>query len=166
MQNIFIVVAYGGQYENAWGSISAAFTDRSSAEAYILYKEDLAQRIYQKEVLLAAFYEKYEAENPRPPRAVQHVLPRWRSGMSEKDITPEMRTERTRLFDLNSKLAEEASIAYEIYEETLLAAQQQYAEAGGIDSPDRIVRYANMPDVRWRIDENFLHSSFDPIHFH
>ena len=45
MSEVYLVVATGGSYSDAWTENLAAFTDNSTAEAYMKVKEELADKI-------------------------------------------------------------------------------------------------------------------------
>lgn len=126
--SILIVVASSGENEeySQW-QICATF-DREKAEARI--EEDKARRARFRDLSaqVAAFERRWHEENPYPSHAALLDIPKWAPGLGEHEITPEMRAERDRIYEHNTRVMNEFYPVREAHMDRLLEDIQRFME--------------------------------------
>lgn len=106
MSELFIVIAYGGEWEDAWTDNRVVTYDEDKALAYI-EKETLRIEKRNADVeLWEEAYSKFYDTLEKIPYGKRMQKSAWPPGLGEKDITPEMREERERVNAHNENLDE------------------------------------------------------------
>jgi hypothetical protein len=97
LQEMFVVVASGGEHDDAWQSNCVATFDEQLANEYIADRQRQDALFNERNAKLDDYEEQYVQENPRPAIPAVPQAPRWPAGMGKHQITAEMRAERDRI---------------------------------------------------------------------
>lgn len=117
MNKIFVAVAYGGQYEDAWESNLAASEDVTKVEAFIAEEKARREKEGQFQLALHKFYNEFREANPVTRVALpRKERPKWKAGIAEKDITPEMRQERRDIDSFNMEQIRKQNAAENVWQ--------------------------------------------------
>lgn len=156
---MFVVVAYGGSYDDAWEQNVVGSTSAQKAQDYIdarlLDAERFAEIDAQLSVAAKSIIKQLPAGKPLLPTKP------WPAGLGEKDITPEMRAEREAIQQANAKINQENSDLY----------QKQYAEeqaellkiARGLGLTEAIGDMGVLVFLKWQLSFNYRIDEIDCI---
>lgn len=122
----FVVMEHGGEYEHKWSKPIFASPDEEKAKAHVeeMKRRDAAHK--ERVESLVNFRQRWEEQNPGPTAEEYHDIPRWGSGLSDKDITPAMREERADLRAKNAAIASRYSEKLKIWQAMSVAAQVEF----------------------------------------
>lgn len=109
MKQLYAIRAFGGSYDDAWENVRFITDDEDKGKAYIAKMEALREVVAAAVTQCNEYQRKWQVENPVPvQRALKPVeVPKLPN--EAKKITKEMRDERKRLQELNSKDAADAN---------------------------------------------------------
>ena len=104
MAKIYLLVASGGSYEDAWEKVELASKDKSKLEAEKFKREEL--RDFCKEAIkkIESFVEDWNSINPMVILEELAAVPKWPSGLDQRLITKEMKAERQTLVQFNKEV--------------------------------------------------------------
>jgi hypothetical protein len=104
MAKIYLLVASGGSYEDAWEKVELASKDKSKLEAEQVKREGL--RDFCKEVIkqLESFVDDWNSVNVMEALEEPANVPKWPSGLDQRLITKEMKAERQSLTQFNKEV--------------------------------------------------------------
>ena len=132
MAKIYLLVASGGSYEDAWEKVELASKDKSKLEAEQVKLEGL--RDFCKELMakLSSFVEDWNAVNAGPPLEELAEVPKWPSGLDQRLITREMKAERQTLVQFNKEVLARNHQKISDHNGKRFAAELEYAEHLGL----------------------------------
>lgn len=133
---INVVIAYGGEYEDAWESNRVSSFDLDKLKSYI--KDALAdqkERNYHVKLYHDA-YSKFTNSLPSVAYTRPLDIPRWAAGLSEDDITFGMRDERHTLREANQKIELINRVAWREYYDKINAFSVDFFKSLGYDDSD------------------------------
>lgn len=112
---VYVMIAYGGSYEDAWRSNRLASLDKSALEAVANVKNEEIRVLTEKQERVREHMQVWAKKNPTPPHPGEVyvdklTVPTW-VHLKEKEITAEMRAERALLKEENQR---RQTAAYEI----------------------------------------------------
>lgn len=116
---IYLAVAYGGEWEDAWQTNLAASFDRTLVEQFITTKKSEDEEHDRVFALYREFVDQYSSANPMPEYQRDTDYPRWGAGLGAHEITDKMREERNKVIRQNQLIAEANSKAYEEWRQKL-----------------------------------------------
>lgn len=95
MPIVYLVVEYGGEYEDKWSTNVKAYYERAKAEQFIIDWKIEQESLERKAETLMSFRQQYVTDNPKYI-GYEHLeeIPRWKPGIAQTEITFEMRAER------------------------------------------------------------------------
>lgn len=158
--NIYILVSFGGSYEDAWETVKKASFDKAKLEGEAHEKNAELDRKREIQKEYNAFRDDWEKKNPQPeiPEIVYEEMPVPKLPNREKDITPEMRAEKNWIRSENSRRHREvAEIAHRPYNKWVKEVREPaiakwYADRGL--NPDALKEYIGSENERgYRVDE-------------
>lgn len=111
MNQLYAIRASGGSYDDAWETTKYVTDDLPKAEAYCAGMNELAIVLRKKKKEINEWNAQWRKDNPPPvcPHPVDKEIPKWDS---KTKVTAEMRAERKRLNEENSKARWEAMKPY------------------------------------------------------
>lgn len=137
---MLVVVAYGGEWEEKWESNKVCSNDEAKLEAWITQQkmERAAEQAFL--ISLQNFYGEFSANNPRRPLLMTRKERKaWAPGLSQAQITPEMRAEREAVEAHNNAMYDEAkAIENEWREEQWFPALRVWLAQQGHIVPETI----------------------------
>lgn len=100
----FILVAFGGSYDDAWQNNVAVSTDEAAITALKVKKESEREILISCSKKLNEFVKEWEKKNPFDSNLLEKTanLPKWPSGIDQRMITKEMRSERESICAYNN----------------------------------------------------------------
>ena len=98
---MFVIVASGGSYDDAWSRAEFVTDDEDKGKAYCEKMNALAASVTDAQMQVGKWQQHYLLDNPRPNIKSPTLLniPKWKG--SDK-VTAEMRAERKRLTEENN----------------------------------------------------------------
>lgn len=159
MSKIYISVAYGGAYENAWETNMAASLDLSKIEELNTQQEARVRYLKGIQEQVDAFI--VERDNNvcfDRDKEYEKLLDLPKMPSDNKLITKEMRQERERIRNENAEIAQRNSAKYMEFYNERNDAIEAFARSIGFDEelPDgkKVQSFLyNETDVSYRIDE-------------
>ncbi len=166
MNKIYVAIAFGGSYEDAWENNVAASKDRLKIERYVEDQNARIARLTEIELAVRQFAEEYDKKNPfdRSTYEAAFDVPKWPAGMDQRLITSEMRAERESIKKLNAEIAQRNHARMTSHNEARNEAINSFAFAHGLDQEDvsnwdeatnfNIIHYLNnATGTKYRVDE-------------
>jgi hypothetical protein len=110
--SIFLVYSNTSEYESTNELIGYTTIEDSAKQSVTSLKESYLKAREFNDNVINPSLEEFAKNTPSPkyPKHIEH--PRWPSGISQNDITQEMRDERQEVFEQNSKNTEAYNILY------------------------------------------------------
>ena len=147
---MFIIIAGGGSYDDAWSRAEFITDDEDKGKAYCEKMNALAEKVRDAQMQIAKWQQHYLLNNPRPGFTKPELLdvPKWKS--SDK-VTAEMRAERKRLEELNNAITQAAHKPMLDHSQTVYQSMLAYKAA--TFSPEILEgmdKYYN--DTTWEIE--------------
>ena len=132
MAKIYLLVASGGAYEDAWEKVELASKDKSKLEGVQVQREQL--RDFCKEVIkkLESFVEDWNSVNVMASLEELAEVPKWPSGLDQRLITKEMKAERQTLVQFNKEVLARNHRKISDHNAKRFASEVQYAECLGL----------------------------------
>ena len=132
MAKIYLLVASGGSYEDAWEKVELASKDKSKLEAEQVKREGL--RDFCKEVIkqLESFVDDWNSVNVMEALEEPANVPKWPSGLDQRLITKEMKAERQSLTQFNKEVLARNHQKISEHNNKRFAAEVEYAEHLGL----------------------------------
>lgn len=167
MEKIYIAVAFGGSYEDAWESNHVASLDQSKIVRYVEEQNARIARLKDVEGQLFTFTVEYDKKNPfdRSQMEAQQEVPKWPSGIDQRLITKEMRAERDSIRAFNAEVIARNHQRMMKYNEERNEAMLGFLISIGFDFKDLpnsesaeglthvASKFHHATDVSYRVDE-------------
>jgi len=124
----FILVAFGGSYEDTWRSNVVVSRDLHKIELLKEEKELKQKAIDEIRGKLEAFEAKWNAENPFDNSTQEKTvdIPKWPAGIDQRLITKEMRVERETIKKFNAEVNARNAARHIAYHEKKIQAEKQF----------------------------------------
>lgn len=107
MDTIFVAISSGGQYDESWQRNEVACLTEADVLAYI----EQAKLKQQKRIKDFDDFKEADTQRSILLPVVEFTkatdIPKWKAGISENDITPEMRAERNEIIAKNDEIREQ-----------------------------------------------------------
>ena len=131
---IYILVAFGGSYEDAWRANVAASTDKTKVEELMANKEDRREKLKVCKQQLEEFCNQWDEANPFDQSTVEKLVdvPKWPSGIAQNLITKEMRIERDTIRKFNEGVNQRNAARYAEHRALRAVAEKEYARSIGL----------------------------------
>ena len=131
---IFILVAFGGSYEDAWRANVAASTDKAKIEQLKILKEGRREKIKVCKDQITEFCNRWDEANPFDQTSLEKTVdvPKWPSGINQKLITKEMRIERDTIRKFNDGVLQRNAAKQVEHRNRRVAAEKEYAREIGL----------------------------------
>ena len=131
---IFILVAFGGSYEDAWRANVAASTDKSKIEELKILKEERREKIKVCKDQITKFCNQWDEANPFDQTSLEKTVdvPKWPSGINQKLITKEMRIERDTIRKFNDGVLQRNAAKQAEHRNRRVTAEKEYAREIGL----------------------------------
>ena len=128
-KDMFVISAYGGEYDDAWSRTEFVTDDKDRGEAYVEKMNALAEAVRAAYEQIGAWRQHYKKTYPQPDILPYNeiVPPRWWAGNVK--ITTEMREERARIEDKNNAAREAALKPCNDYNIEFLKCREEYSAA-------------------------------------
>jgi hypothetical protein len=158
--SMFIVVASGGEYDEAWSRVKVCSKDPAKLQAYITGKvnDRIASEEFQSR--LSDLYQKTVDTYPKRERTLENYeKPRWSPGLGKHQITQTMIDEREAWqTHYNAVMAEITEIENEWRDNVWYPIYRQFLIDEGKPVPEVLVYGETMgtkyfPTVRYEIEE-------------
>lgn len=154
MTDIYIVVASGGSYDDAWSNNMFATTDKVVAEAkraeleaeHVKLGEDL-EKFYQ-------FCRALDEELGPVELEARLDWPRWKSGIAQVEITQAMRNERTKIQLKNEQIVRKNAELHQARQAIIRPREEAFLASLGYEPGHRIYnRWRSHSEVNYTVDE-------------
>lgn len=131
---IFILVAFGGSYEDAWRANVAASTDKPKIEQLKTNKEERREKLKVCKQQIQEFCDRWDEANPFDQTTLEKVVdvPKWPSGIAQKLITKEMRIERETIREFNNGVMQRNAAKNAEHRKRRIEAEFEYARSIGL----------------------------------
>lgn len=132
MAKIYLLVASGGAYEDAWEKVELASKDKSKLESEQVKREGL--RDFCKEAIkkIESFVDDWNSVNNMTSLEELADVPKWPSGLDQRFITKEMKAERQTLVQFNKDVLARNHQKIADHNNKRFAAEVEYAEQIGL----------------------------------
>jgi len=157
MSTLYLVIASGGEFDDAWKQNEVGSFDQQKAKDYA---RDATNDRQKRNEDLDSFDEvssKWYEEKGPIPYGTRLPIPKWGAGhgVGEKDITPEMRAERSAIQAKNDAMDKEYHAICIKQQAELQQMREEFFVARGYDKDDNIIvaSYMESHDVRFSIEE-------------
>jgi hypothetical protein len=153
---MYVVVSYGGEWDEKWENNEVCSHDEAKLNAWIAEQQKKRAEHQAFLISLHNFYYEFSANNPRRPLLMERKERKpWPSGLGKEQITPEMRAEREAIEAHNHAVFDEAkAIENEWREDTWFPALREWLKAQGKAVPETI-------DFSWSMGKNY----FDDVNY-
>jgi hypothetical protein len=131
---IFILVAFGGSYEDAWRANVAASTNKTKIEQLKADKEKRREKLKVCKQQIQTFCDRWDEANPFDQTTLEKVVdvPKWPSGITQKLITKEMRIERETIREFNNGVMQRNAARNYEHRNRRIEAEFEYARSIGL----------------------------------
>lgn len=154
---IYLVVAYGGEWDDAWTRNKWSTLDKEKASQYVIALE-ATQNLHNATVdKITEFCDAYVNRiGPCPAVGCQQSYPRWAPGISAAAITDDMRAVRECIKANNARIQEQNDALYNDYEDALEKEIVEFLLTLGYTESDSIMNAGGSrrtKDANFRIEE-------------
>jgi hypothetical protein len=153
---IYLVVAFGGEWDDAWQRNKWSTLDKEKAAQYIIALEANQARHNVTVDKITEFSDAYvNRVGPCPAVGCQQSYPRWAPGISASAITEAMRSEREDIKASNAHIAKQNDALLNEYEAVLEKEIVEFLFALGYTDRDSIMQpyKRRTKDANFRIEE-------------
>jgi hypothetical protein len=137
---MFVLMEIVGEHYDASTDATVCSNDRSKLDAYITdFEKKRAVKIAFGEKLWN-FYQAFVVANPQPESTMSvKDVPRWKTGLSQSQITPDMRAERNAVQEHNDAVrADQVRLHNEWNEQVWIPAYKAFLVENGKKVPEVI----------------------------
>lgn len=153
---MYLVVSFGGQWDDAWHQNEWSTLDELSAEFHIIKLKAKQARHNEVVAEIEKFCDARVARvGPRPTVGGYQDYPRWPAGIANSSITEAMRSERDYIKANNARIAEQDRELYNAHDTACEKETVEFLMSLGYKEGDSIMnRYGRcITSANFRIEE-------------
>lgn len=132
MTTIYVVYAYGGEYEDKWEKVLKGFRSEEVAERFVLRCEQEHAADSQLRQELEEYVRTWCERNVMPQHPISPKIKKWPAGIRHDQITAEMRAERDLVKAEIEKIDKQAAEIYGAYYLKQKEAKVEFLLAKGL----------------------------------
>ena len=149
MTQMYVIVASGGSYDDAWSKAEFVTSDEKLGQYYVDRMNAFRDEVEAARDTLNKWATQYRKDNPRPSTesGTLYAIPKW---TGNQKITQEMRNERKRLEDLNREIRAKAMEPYNMWAAAWMSAQIEFKSTFSTEIQEGLEK--NYDDTYWEIE--------------